>query len=163
MLTRHSSKGSQQLTHNRTAQDTQRLKRNNVSAKVTCSWKNSPLHRTNFNYKLKEWKWDVGQIYCFIVFDPSAIILHNMVSNQTKMWTAPYCCNIRMFHSAIQDSLDGRKTMPNSTSHGSFGVLALYNRHSYTPSVSRSPQHFHRPGERSTIHKKDKSPLSSLA
>ncbi|XP_008301493.1 actin-binding LIM protein 1-like isoform X3 [Stegastes partitus] len=36
--------------------------------------------------------------------------------------------------------------IPKSRSHGSFGVHALYNRHSYTPTLSRSPQHFHRPG-----------------
>ncbi|XP_029934119.1 actin-binding LIM protein 1-like isoform X2 [Myripristis murdjan] len=36
--------------------------------------------------------------------------------------------------------------VPRSTSHGSFGSRAMYNRHSYTPTVSRSPQHFHRPG-----------------
>ncbi|XP_008301495.1 actin-binding LIM protein 1-like isoform X5 [Stegastes partitus] len=37
--------------------------------------------------------------------------------------------------------------IPKSRSHGSFGVHALYNRHSYTPTLSRSPQHFHRPDE----------------
>lgn len=47
-----------------------------------------------------------------------------------------------------KESFDGRKRIPKSTSHGSFGVNAMYSRHSYTPSLSRSPQHFHRPGER---------------
>ncbi|XP_008303330.1 actin-binding LIM protein 1-like isoform X2 [Stegastes partitus] len=43
-----------------------------------------------------------------------------------------------------EESLEMR--IPKSRSHGSFGVHALYNRHSYTPTLSRSPQHFHRPG-----------------
>lgn len=47
-----------------------------------------------------------------------------------------------------KESFDGRKCIPKSTSHGSFGVNTMYSRHSYTPSLSRSPQHFHRPGER---------------
>ncbi|XP_068162125.1 actin-binding LIM protein 1-like isoform X8 [Antennarius striatus] len=45
-----------------------------------------------------------------------------------------------------EGSLEGRQCIPKSTSHDSFGVHAMYNRHSYTPSLSRSPQHFHRPG-----------------
>uniref|UniRef100_A0A8C5GQJ2 Actin binding LIM protein 1b n=1 Tax=Gouania willdenowi TaxID=441366 RepID=A0A8C5GQJ2_GOUWI len=39
---------------------------------------------------------------------------------------------------------DIQTRIPKSTSHGSLGA---HNRHSYTPSLSRSPQHFHRPGE----------------
>ncbi|XP_026883327.2 actin-binding LIM protein 1a isoform X3 [Electrophorus electricus] len=35
--------------------------------------------------------------------------------------------------------------LQRSTSHGSIGS-PVYNRHNYTPSISRSPQHFHRPG-----------------
>ncbi|XP_044193873.1 actin-binding LIM protein 1-like isoform X3 [Thunnus albacares] len=45
-----------------------------------------------------------------------------------------------------EESFEMRKCIPTSTSHGSFGVHASYNRHSYTPTLSRSPQHFHRPG-----------------
>ncbi|XP_041939926.1 actin-binding LIM protein 1 isoform X6 [Alosa sapidissima] len=37
------------------------------------------------------------------------------------------------------------RIMQRSTSQGSIGS-PVYNRHSYTPTVSRSPQHFHRPG-----------------
>ncbi|XP_035468541.2 actin-binding LIM protein 1-like isoform X2 [Scophthalmus maximus] len=44
-----------------------------------------------------------------------------------------------------EESLELRKCIPRSTSHGSFGVHAMYKRHSYTPTLSRSPQHFHRP------------------
>ncbi|XP_019126637.1 actin-binding LIM protein 1 isoform X3 [Larimichthys crocea] len=45
-----------------------------------------------------------------------------------------------------EESFELRKYIPKSTSHGSFGVHATYNRtHSYTPTLSRSPQHFHRP------------------
>ncbi|KAM6963565.1 actin-binding LIM protein 1-like isoform 10-T10 [Tautogolabrus adspersus] len=43
------------------------------------------------------------------------------------------------------DSLEIRKYIPQSASHGSFGV-GMHTRHSYTPTLSRSPQHFHRPG-----------------
>ncbi|XP_035468542.2 actin-binding LIM protein 1-like isoform X4 [Scophthalmus maximus] len=46
-----------------------------------------------------------------------------------------------------EESLELRKCIPRSTSHGSFGVHAMYKRHSYTPTLSRSPQHFHRPDE----------------
>ncbi|KAM3591842.1 uncharacterized protein V6R79_008189 [Siganus canaliculatus] len=46
-----------------------------------------------------------------------------------------------------EESLDVKHRIPKSSSHGSFGFHAMYNRHSYTPSVSRSPQHFHRPAE----------------
>lgn len=36
--------------------------------------------------------------------------------------------------------------LQRSTSQGSIGS-PIYNRHCYTPTMSRSPQHFHRPGE----------------
>ncbi|XP_034148260.1 actin-binding LIM protein 1 isoform X7 [Esox lucius] len=39
-----------------------------------------------------------------------------------------------------------RIIMQRSTSQGSIGSPATYNRHNYTPTLSRSPQHFHRPG-----------------
>lgn len=51
-------------------------------------------------------------------------------------------------YSFFKESFEIRKRIPKSTSHGSFGVHAMYNRHSYTPSLPRSPQHFHRPGEK---------------
>uniref|UniRef100_A0AAY4B2U8 Actin binding LIM protein 1a n=1 Tax=Denticeps clupeoides TaxID=299321 RepID=A0AAY4B2U8_9TELE len=38
------------------------------------------------------------------------------------------------------------RIIQRSTSQGSIGS-PVYSRHSYTPSLSRSPQHFHRPGE----------------
>lgn len=37
------------------------------------------------------------------------------------------------------------RILQRSTSQGSIGS-PVYNRHSYTPTLSRSPQHFHRPG-----------------
>ncbi|XP_041818152.1 actin-binding LIM protein 1-like isoform X2 [Chelmon rostratus] len=46
-----------------------------------------------------------------------------------------------------EESFEVRKRIPQSSSHGSFGGHAMYNRHSYTPTLSRSPQHFHRPDE----------------
>ncbi|XP_018537353.1 actin-binding LIM protein 1 isoform X6 [Lates calcarifer] len=45
---------------------------------------------------------------------------------------------------STEESFEMRKCIPKSTSHGSFH--AGYNRHSYTPTLSKSPQHFHRPG-----------------
>ncbi|XP_038592234.1 actin-binding LIM protein 1-like isoform X2 [Micropterus salmoides] len=45
-----------------------------------------------------------------------------------------------------QESFEVRMRTPTSTSYGSTGVNATLNRHSYTPTLSRSPQHFHRPG-----------------
>ncbi|XP_069373277.1 actin-binding LIM protein 1-like isoform X6 [Paralichthys olivaceus] len=54
-------------------------------------------------------------------------------------------CSTGNVSETTEESFEMRKTIPKSTSHGSFGVHALYNRHSYTPALSRSPQHFHRP------------------
>ncbi|XP_054454368.1 actin-binding LIM protein 1-like [Anoplopoma fimbria] len=45
-----------------------------------------------------------------------------------------------------EEGFEDRKYIPKSTSHGTFGVHTINNRHSYTPTLSRSPQHFHRPG-----------------
>ncbi|XP_070707608.1 actin-binding LIM protein 1-like [Pempheris klunzingeri] len=45
-----------------------------------------------------------------------------------------------------EESFEIRKSIPKSKSHGTFGLHEMYNRHSYTPTLSRSPQHFHRPG-----------------
>ncbi|CAB1443969.1 unnamed protein product [Pleuronectes platessa] len=46
-----------------------------------------------------------------------------------------------------EEGFEMRRNIPKSTSHGSFGVHTTYQRHSYTPGLSRSPQHFHRPDE----------------
>ncbi|XP_071763414.1 actin-binding LIM protein 1-like [Centroberyx gerrardi] len=48
----------------------------------------------------------------------------------------------------------GKFTIPRSASHGSYGFRALYNHHSYTPTVSRSPQHFHRPDQGFNMYRK---------
>lgn len=48
---------------------------------------------------------------------------------------------------SVKESSEMGKHIPKATSQGSFGVHSPYNRHSYTPTLSRSPQHFHRPGE----------------
>ncbi|XP_029377272.1 actin-binding LIM protein 1a isoform X4 [Echeneis naucrates] len=46
----------------------------------------------------------------------------------------------------IEGSYDRReRILQRSTSQGSIGS-PVYNRHGYTPTLSRSPQHFHRPG-----------------
>lgn len=47
----------------------------------------------------------------------------------------------------LQGYQDGRDRMIHrSTSQGSINS-PVYSRHSYTPTTSRSPQHFHRPGK----------------
>uniref|UniRef100_A0A6Q2XS33 Actin binding LIM protein 1b n=1 Tax=Esox lucius TaxID=8010 RepID=A0A6Q2XS33_ESOLU len=51
-----------------------------------------------------------------------------------------------------------RIIMQRSTSQGSIGSPATYNRHNYTPTLSRSPQHFHRPGTDPSSNRS--SPLS---
>ncbi|XP_034050079.1 actin-binding LIM protein 1-like isoform X4 [Thalassophryne amazonica] len=48
--------------------------------------------------------------------------------------------------SQTTQSCDMKQHIPESKSHGSFGFHGMHNRHSYTPPVSKSPQHFHRPG-----------------
>ncbi|XP_067345073.1 actin-binding LIM protein 1-like isoform X2 [Channa argus] len=48
---------------------------------------------------------------------------------------------------ATEESFEMRQHIPKTTSHGSFGHHSMYNRHSYTPTLPRSPQHFHRPDE----------------
>ncbi|XP_028287484.1 actin-binding LIM protein 1-like isoform X3 [Parambassis ranga] len=45
-----------------------------------------------------------------------------------------------------EESLEMRTSIPKSSTHGLFGVNSTYSRHSYTPTLSRSPKHFHRPG-----------------
>uniref|UniRef100_A0A665WUZ0 Actin binding LIM protein 1a n=1 Tax=Echeneis naucrates TaxID=173247 RepID=A0A665WUZ0_ECHNA len=42
------------------------------------------------------------------------------------------------------------RILQRSTSQGSIGS-PVYNRHGYTPTLSRSPQHFHRPGEHPSV------------
>nr|XP_046233248.1 actin-binding LIM protein 1-like isoform X3 [Scatophagus argus] len=69
--------------------------------------------------------------------------LDNQGNRQDRQSTAESLGNVS---ETTEESLESRKCIPKSSSHGSFGVHAMYNRHSYTPSVSRSPQHFHRPG-----------------
>ncbi|KAL6487931.1 hypothetical protein MHYP_G00045570 [Metynnis hypsauchen] len=43
--------------------------------------------------------------------------------------------------------------LQRSTSQGSIGS-PIYSRHSYTPTMSRSPQHFHRPDQSENIYRK---------
>ncbi|XP_036390152.1 actin-binding LIM protein 1 isoform X8 [Megalops cyprinoides] len=45
------------------------------------------------------------------------------------------------------------RIIQRSTSQGSIGS-PVYNRHSYTPTLSRSPQHFHRPDQGINIYRK---------
>ncbi|XP_070401658.1 actin-binding LIM protein 1 isoform X3 [Nothobranchius furzeri] len=46
-----------------------------------------------------------------------------------------------------EESFEFRTCVPKSPSHGSFVGPVTSHRHSYTPSLSRSPQHFHRPAD----------------
>uniref|UniRef100_A0AAQ6ILB4 Actin binding LIM protein 1b n=1 Tax=Anabas testudineus TaxID=64144 RepID=A0AAQ6ILB4_ANATE len=55
---------------------------------------------------------------------------------------------------ATEESSEMGKHIPKATSQGSFGVHSPYNRHSYTPTLSRSPQHFHRPDEGFNMYRK---------
>ncbi|XP_040906167.1 actin-binding LIM protein 1a isoform X5 [Toxotes jaculatrix] len=53
-----------------------------------------------------------------------------------------------------EGSFDRReRILQRSTSQGSIGS-PVYNRHGYTPTLSRSPQHFHRPDQGSNIYRK---------
>uniref|UniRef100_A0A671WY25 Actin binding LIM protein 1a n=1 Tax=Sparus aurata TaxID=8175 RepID=A0A671WY25_SPAAU len=57
----------------------------------------------------------------------------------------------------INDSIGSydrrERILQRSTSQGSIGS-PVYNRHGYTPTLSRSPQHFHRPDQGSNIYRK---------
>ncbi|XP_041830308.1 actin-binding LIM protein 1-like isoform X2 [Melanotaenia boesemani] len=52
----------------------------------------------------------------------------------------------RNISNTTEESLEMKSPVPKSASQGSFGGHNIYNRHSYTPTLPRSPQHFHRPG-----------------
>uniref|UniRef100_A0A3Q1B663 Actin binding LIM protein 1a n=1 Tax=Amphiprion ocellaris TaxID=80972 RepID=A0A3Q1B663_AMPOC len=53
---------------------------------------------------------------------------------------------VRYANMCADGSYDRReRILQRSTSQGSIGS-PVYNRHGYTPTLSRSPQHFHRPG-----------------
>nr|XP_040035365.1 actin-binding LIM protein 1a isoform X12 [Gasterosteus aculeatus aculeatus] len=55
---------------------------------------------------------------------------------------------------SVECSYDRReRVLQRSTSQGSIGS-PVYNRHGYTPTLSRSPQHFHRPDQGSNIYRK---------
>ncbi|KAM8858899.1 actin-binding LIM protein 1-like isoform 7-T10 [Spinachia spinachia] len=55
---------------------------------------------------------------------------------------------------SVEGSYDRReRVLQRSTSQGSIGS-PVYNRHGYTPTLSRSPQHFHRPDQGSNIYRK---------
>ncbi|XP_067100209.1 actin-binding LIM protein 1 [Osmerus mordax] len=64
--------------------------------------------------------------------DPSPVL--EDISPRTLSPSAEGCYDMR------------ERIMQRSTSQGSIGSPTDYNRHNYTPILSRSPQHFHRPG-----------------
>nr|XP_033796458.1 actin-binding LIM protein 1 isoform X14 [Geotrypetes seraphini] len=53
---------------------------------------------------------------------------------------------------SAEGNQDGR-VIHRSTSQGSIGS-PVYSRHNYTPTLSRSPQHFHRPDQGTNIYRK---------
>lgn len=64
--------------------------------------------------------------------------------------------------SILQGYQDVRDRMIHrSTSQGSINS-PVYSRHSYTPTMSRSPQHFHRPGKGNCIASRCKTIISLL-
>lgn len=60
----------------------------------------------------------------------------------TEEWWWPEC--VELCFQGYQDVRD--RMIHRSTSQGSINS-PVYSRHSYTPTTSRSPQHFHRPGK----------------
>ncbi|KAM9715498.1 actin-binding LIM protein 1-like isoform 7-T7 [Menidia menidia] len=67
---------------------------------------------------------------------------------------------------ATEEGFEKKTHVPKSSSHGAFGIQNTY-RHSYTPTLPRSPQHFHRPGSPFTPsllsgNKNDTCPASPL-
>uniref|UniRef100_H3D5J0 Actin binding LIM protein 1 n=1 Tax=Tetraodon nigroviridis TaxID=99883 RepID=H3D5J0_TETNG len=76
----------------------------------------------------------------------------NRQDSQSVVKILPPTCVLG--YDRFRESFDERKCIPKSTSHGSFGVNAMYSRHSYTPSLSRSPQHFHRPDDGFNMYRK---------
>lgn len=64
-------------------------------------------------------------------------------------------CNVHLHLSVDASVLQGYQDVRDrmihrSTSQGSINS-PVYSRHSYTPTMSRSPQHFHRPGKGNCI------------
>ncbi|XP_005935605.1 actin-binding LIM protein 1 isoform X7 [Haplochromis burtoni] len=55
-------------------------------------------------------------------------------------------CSPEIKTEPTEESFEIRTRVPKSKSQGPFGLHTMYHRHSYTPTSSRSPQHFHRPG-----------------
>ncbi|KAM4715248.1 actin-binding LIM protein 1-like [Anableps anableps] len=50
-----------------------------------------------------------------------------------------------------EESFETRPCVPKSSGDGPFGGQTMWCRHSYSPALSRSPQHFHRPGSPSLL------------
>ncbi|XP_007578073.2 actin-binding LIM protein 1-like isoform X3 [Poecilia formosa] len=54
-----------------------------------------------------------------------------------------------------EENFETRPCVPKSSSDGPFGGQTMWCRHSYSPALSRSPQHFHRPaGESFDLHRR---------
>lgn len=75
-------------------------------------------------------------------------------------------CNVHLHllvnASVLQGYQDVRDRMIHrSTSQGSINS-PVYSRHSYTPTMSRSPQHFHRPGKGNRIASRCNTIISLL-
>lgn len=74
-----------------------------------------------------------------------------------------FVMNSILIASVLQGYQDIRDRMIHrSTSQGSINS-PVYSRHSYTPTMSRSPQHFHRPGKGNCIRSMCKSSVYYVA
>ncbi|XP_065805841.1 actin-binding LIM protein 1 isoform X9 [Labrus bergylta] len=113
--------------------------------------------RTEDNYRVSRQKTPCLDFY----YPPREV---KPTSSSESSSSRPGSCTPGSPGRTICDNLEIRKYIPQSTSHGSFGV-GMHTRHSYTPTLSRSPQHFHRPDEGFNMYRrppiyKQKDPLS---
>ncbi|KAM8730468.1 actin-binding LIM protein 1-like isoform 3-T3 [Acanthopagrus schlegelii] len=96
--------------------------------------------RTEDNYRVSRPKTP-----CLDFFYPPHELKPGRSSSESSC-SRPGSCTPGSPGRTICESFEVIRRIPKSTSNGCFGVHAMYNRHSYTPTPSRSPQHFHRPG-----------------
>ncbi|XP_029691186.1 actin-binding LIM protein 1 isoform X17 [Takifugu rubripes] len=106
-----------------------------------------PLYTTSLDDK-EERQESVGEVNAQI----ACILLH---ARQICVCIVRH--SVRRERSPLPDdkgSYDRReRILQRSTSQGSIGS-PVYHRHGYTPNLSRSPQHFHRPDQGSNIYRK---------
>ncbi|XP_047232971.1 actin-binding LIM protein 1-like isoform X4 [Girardinichthys multiradiatus] len=84
--------------------------------------------------------------YGSVNINPSALDQRGITQNRRSLTESPG--NVS---ETTEESFETRPCMPKSSSHGSFGGQTMWYRHSYSPALSGSPQHFHRPDPDSSI------------